>query len=69
MASDDARERLGVSTEDPVELFDLIERLGEGSYGEVYSAVEKGTGAEVAIKVIPLETDIDELVKEIQILK
>jgi len=64
-----AHERLGVSNEDPVELFDLVERLGEGSYGEVYSAVEKKTGAEVAIKVIPLEADIEELVKEIEILK
>jgi len=69
MAGVAARDKLGVSDADPVELFDLVERLGEGSYGEVYSAVEKATGDEVAIKVIPLETDIDELVKEIQILK
>eukprot|EP01138_Halocafeteria_seosinensis_P009454 gb/GECG01009662.1/.p1 GENE.gb/GECG01009662.1/~~gb/GECG01009662.1/.p1 ORF type:complete len:249 (+),score=28.56 gb/GECG01009662.1/:1-747(+) len=57
------------SKEDPFERYVLVERLGEGSYGEVYSAIDKQTEEVVAIKVIPVEAEIDEVMKEINILK
>jgi len=56
--------------EDPAEIFQLIEKLGEGSYGEVYSALDRRTNAIVAIKVIPLDGgDMGDMRKEIAILK
>ena len=35
----------------------------------MYRAVHKTTGRIVAIKVIPVETDLDDLMKEVSILK
>ena len=40
---------------DPRELFDLKERIGKGSFGEVHRAIDKSTKKEVAIKIIDLE--------------
>lgn len=39
------------------------------SYGSVYKAQHKSTERIVAIKVIPVETDLRDLMKEISILK
>lgn len=64
---------------DPEFIFELNDRVGEGyyrfddlkarSYGCVYSAIHKKTNKEVAIKVVPVDTDIQELMQEISILK
>ena len=40
---------------DPRELFELKERIGKGSFGEVHRAIDKQTSKEVAIKIIDLE--------------
>ena len=40
---------------DPRELYDLKERIGKGSFGEVHRAIDKNTKKEVAIKIIDLE--------------
>jgi len=59
-----------VETEsDPEDLFELIELLGEGNYGQVFKALYKQTGSTVAIKIVPVSTDIESLRKEISILK
>ena len=54
---------------DPTDFFQVLEKLGEGSYGEVYSALDTRTGKMVAIKAIPLEADLSDIQKEIAILR
>jgi len=56
--------------EDPEELFEIVEELGRGSYGNVYQATHLPTGKEVALKVLRLDamTDIKELKAEISLL-
>ena len=34
--------------------------LGKGTFGEVFEATMKLTGAKMAVKCIPLKTDVDE---------
>lgn len=43
------------STRDPEELFQRQERIGKGSFGEVYKGINLETNETVAIKVIDLE--------------
>ncbi|KAJ3180143.1 Sugar transport protein mst4 [Gaertneriomyces sp. JEL0708] len=53
------------------ELFVKLERIGKGSFGEVYKGVDQRTGTPVAIKVLDLDTDDDEITdvqKEITML-
>ena len=50
---------------DPTELFDLVEKIGVGSYGTVYRAIHKRTGQLCAIKLIPVESGLDENIQEI----
>lgn len=47
----------------------MLEQLGEGNFGSVYKAYHKESGNIVAIKVVPITSDIDSLRKEICILK
>eukprot|EP00947_MAST-08B_sp_MAST-8B-sp1_P005835 g5835.t1 len=61
-------EDLASQTADPVDLYELVERLGEGSYGSVFKAIDKSTGEAVAIKVIPVDAELDEMLREINIL-
>ena len=53
----------------PEEVFDLLEKLGEGSYGAVYKAVHKESGQLLAIKKVPVDTDLQEIIKEISIMQ
>lgn len=56
---------------DPSKYFEILRPLGRGSYGSVYMATLRETGAVVAVKIIPL-TDNDEIEgiqKEIAILR
>jgi len=50
-------------------LFELLEQLGEGSFGQVFKALHKETGNIVAVKILPVSSDIETLKKEIQIIK
>ena len=69
----------GGTPKDPEEIFEIQERIGEGwrscdqvicrSYGSVFKAQHKSTQRTVAIKIIPVETDLQDLMKEISILK
>eukprot|EP00742_Colponemidia_sp_Colp-10_P001119 GILJ01001209.1.p1 GENE.GILJ01001209.1~~GILJ01001209.1.p1 ORF type:complete len:451 (-),score=53.86 GILJ01001209.1:189-1541(-) len=61
-----------VSTDvDPSELFQLLEKLGEGSYGTVFKALHKASGEIMAVKKIAIESPeaFPSLRKEIAILK
>jgi serine/threonine protein kinase len=57
--------------EDPSDLFEILDPIGEGSYGFVYKGIIKSTAEPVAIKLVPLTgggTDIISLFKEMEIL-
>lgn len=52
----------------PEDIFDLKEKIGEGSYGTVHRAVVKETGLIVAVKKIPVEAELDDILREISIM-
>ncbi|ELT95488.1 hypothetical protein CAPTEDRAFT_101248 [Capitella teleta] len=56
-------------TRPPEEVFDILEKLGEGSYGSVYKALHKESGQVLAIKQVPVDTDLQEIIKEISIMQ
>ncbi|KAK7915736.1 hypothetical protein WMY93_011497 [Mugilogobius chulae] len=56
-------------TKPPEQVFDVLEKLGEGSYGCVHKANYKETGEIVAIKQVPVESDLQEIIKEISIMQ
>lgn len=56
-------------TRQPDEVFDLLCKLGEGSYGSVYKALHKESGQMLAIKQVPVDTDLQEIIKEISIMQ
>lgn len=56
-------------TRQPEEVFDIICKLGEGSYGSVYKALHKESGQVLAIKQVPVDTDLQEIIKEISIMQ
>ncbi|CAL9704926.1 unnamed protein product [Knipowitschia caucasica] len=56
-------------TKPPEQVFDILEKLGEGSYGCVHKAHYKETGEIVAIKQVPVESDLQEIIKEISIMQ
>jgi len=62
--------RIETSSDEQTERFEILAKLGEGSYGSVCKALDKVDGMIVAIKVLEVENDdIAELQKEINILK
>lgn len=54
---------------DPDLEFQLIEKLGEGSYGSVWKALHRNSGKIVAVKKVPVDSDLDELVEETTVMK
>ena len=54
---------------DPNDIFELTEKLGEGSYGSVYKGIHNESSEAVAIKMVPVEGDFEDLAKEIRILR
>ncbi|KAK6031654.1 kinase domain protein [Ostertagia ostertagi] len=53
----------------PEEVFDIVGKLGEGSYGSVHKAVHRDSGHTLAIKKVPVDTDLQEIIKEISIMQ
>ncbi|KJE90658.1 STE/STE20/MST protein kinase, variant 1 [Capsaspora owczarzaki ATCC 30864] len=53
----------------PEEVFDVLEKLGEGSYGSVFKARHKDTQSILAVKQVPLENDLQDIIKEISMIK
>lgn len=45
--------------DDPEELFQLLEKLGQGTYGSVYKALHKDSGKIVAAKIISIDGDVE----------
>jgi serine/threonine protein kinase len=63
---------LNVSTEDPLKIWDLTERLGEGGVGTVWKAINKRNGQVAAVKIIALDGNdegLEDILIEINILK
>ncbi|WIA38974.1 hypothetical protein OEZ86_005126 [Tetradesmus obliquus] len=62
----------GGGVQDAAERFEMIALLGRGAYGSVYKALDRSSGATVAIKVISTtdsdEDDLTRIHKEIQFL-
>ena len=51
------------------EVFELGQILGKGSYGYVHKAIHKESGKAFAIKQVPIENELDKVVKEINIMQ
>ena len=55
---------------DPNEVYELVELVGEGSYGSVYKAYNRINKIDVAIKILPDSgDDLNSLKQEIEFLK
>nr|CAA73555.1 Stress-responsive protein kinase (PRKSD) [Suberites domuncula] len=54
---------------EPEEVFDLLEKIGEGAYGAVYKAMHKESGQLLAIKQVPVDSDLQDIIKEISIMQ
>ena len=55
------RRRRPAPLQDPEELFTKLDRVGKGSFGEVFKGIDNKTKQTVAIKIIDLEEAEDEL--------
>ncbi len=59
----------GFNAGDPSKQFELIDCLGEGTYGMVWTAKEVGSGRMSAVKIVPIDGDLEEIKLEIGIMR
>ena len=53
-----------------LEIFEIENKIGKGSYGAVYRSIHKETLKQYALKQIPIDSsDLNEIIKEISILE
>lgn len=65
-----SKSKIPISQGDPEEIFEMLEKLGEGSYGVVCKCRHKQDGKIYAVKVIEMEGEDDSAIaREIEILK
>jgi len=67
--ADLALDEAGEKKRDPAKDFMLLEQLGKGSYGSVWKAIHNKTNTVTAIKRVPVENDLEEILNEIKIMK
>ncbi|KAI9184644.1 hypothetical protein H9P43_003699 [Blastocladiella emersonii ATCC 22665] len=48
--------------------FDVQEKIGEGSYGSVYRATHRRSDAVVAVKQVPVDDNLQDIMQEIKVL-
>ena len=61
-------DRLIISDSDPEEKFERLLLLGKGNYGKVFKAKTRREGKTVAIKMLPIHSEIECIRKEVGIL-
>jgi len=59
----------GFEEGDPSENFEFLECLGEGTYGSVYISEDKKARKLVALKIVPIDNDEEEIQQEIDIMR
>jgi serine/threonine protein kinase len=61
------------TADNPTEIYEFVRRLGAGTYGQVFHAIDKRTNADVAIKILPLsrqnEAEIITYEREVNVLQ
>lgn len=50
-------------------VFELLEKLGEGAYGSVFKATHRESGKLIAVKQVPVDADLQDIIKEISIMQ
>ena len=58
-----------MTSQDPTAIFTLLEKIGQGSYGEVFKARDNRDNKLVAVKIIPIEEDMTNVEREIHIMQ
>jgi len=59
----------GFESGNPNDNFEMLECLGEGTYGSVYISEDKKAGRQVALKIVPIDNDEEEIQQEIDIMR
>lgn len=67
-SSDDAFMKRICSPEDPTRLYELGEKIGEGTFGKVYKGRRRSDGRHVAIKTVLMDQHPDMLTRELRAL-
>ena len=70
LLSSEQKQQLTTKQSDPESVFKIIEPLGEGAYGYVYSAIDTRNDIKIALKIMKIDIDlVVDLISEITIQK
>ena len=53
----------------PEDVYDVLHQIGRGSYGSVYKCIHKESRQVFAIKKVPVDNDLPDMIKEISIME